>query len=57
MPIARKQLSVRAVSQTTFDRLKQVHEIMQFTSRTPMGALIDEAVSVWWARLGMTGAD
>ena len=43
----RKQLSIRSVSNITFQRLREVHQ----SSRLPMGALIDDAIEYWWANL------
>lgn len=43
----RKQITVRAVKRSTYERLKEVKE----TSRTPLGALLDEAVEQWWNSL------
>lgn len=43
----RKQVTIRAVKTATYERLQQVKE----TSRTPIGALLDEAVELWWDSL------
>lgn len=43
----RKQVTIRAVKATTYERLREVREV----SRTPIGALLDEAVEFWWDSL------
>jgi hypothetical protein len=43
----RKQVTIRAVRKSTYDRLREVRE----TSRIPLGALLDEAVQFWWEHL------
>lgn len=43
----RKQITIRAVKYVTYRRLQEVKE----TSRTPLGALLDEAVEYWWNSL------
>lgn len=43
----RKQVTIRAVKTATYERLQEVKR----TSRTPLGALLDEAVELWWDSL------
>ncbi|MEM9320360.1 MAG: hypothetical protein AAGA70_15355 [Pseudomonadota bacterium] len=43
----RKQITIRAVKRSTYDKLWEVKE----TSRMPLGALLDEAVDHWWKSL------
>ena len=43
----RKQVTIRAVKTATYERLKEVKKV----SRTPLGALLDEAVELWWDSL------
>lgn len=43
----RKQVTIRAVKEMTYERLRDVKE----TSRIPLGALLDEAVDLWWNSL------
>lgn len=43
----RKQVTIRAVKNITYDRLREVRE----QTRIPLGALLDEAVEQWWENL------
>ena len=43
----RKQITIRAVKKITYARLQEVKQ----TSRVPLGALLDEAVDLWWNSL------
>lgn len=49
----RRQVSVRSVSRITTERLREVHE----ATRLPMGALVDQAVSLWWNSLPVAAWD
>lgn len=53
MKNARSQISVRSVSRITTERLREIHE----STRLPMGALLDQAVSVWWSQLPVSAWD
>lgn len=43
----RKQITIRAVKTATYARLQEVKQV----SRMPLGALLDEAVEMWWDSL------
>lgn len=43
----RKQITVRSVKKTTYERLRNV----AMTCHVPLGILLDEAVEMWWDQL------
>lgn len=43
----RKQITVRSVKKSTYQKLKEVKSV----SRVPIGALLDEAVEYWFEQL------
>jgi len=49
----RKQITVRAVKTATYARLQAVKSV----SRMPLGALLDEAVELWWDSLAEVDQD